>query len=302
MEEPRPNRTPLVPPGEVELFPRDMTVTASAAVTLRALQARLAGHGQYLPVDGDAGATLGELVERNSTGPLRLGYGAWRDLLLGVQFENGRGELVTAGGRPVKNVAGYDLTKFMVGQRGVFGRIVTLTTRTYRTPAGAVHARFAADPAVVGRLLVACRPQWCLMRRGEVVCGYHGDETTLAYYERAVAGFSPTSVRPATLAEDEALRTAWWVMRGEWTQVSVGPGRLTGLVKSLNDWVADPVFGIVRVLGGVPADLLQEHRATAYRSDGASTAMSSGERAILERLKRAFDAESQLAPLPGATR
>ena len=66
-------------------------------------------------------------LEMNSTGPLRLGFGAWRDLLLGAQFYNGRGELITAGGRTVKNVAGYDLTKFMVGQRGVFGRLLTLT-------------------------------------------------------------------------------------------------------------------------------------------------------------------------------
>ena len=72
------------------------------------------GNFNYTP-DG-ATKALGRLVEHNSSGPLRLGYGAWRDLLLGCQFHNGRGELITAGGRTVKNVAGYDLTKFMVGQ------------------------------------------------------------------------------------------------------------------------------------------------------------------------------------------
>jgi hypothetical protein len=300
MEEPRPNRAPSVAPGGVELFPRDMTAMASAAVTLQGLQERLAGHAQYLPVDGDPAATLGMLVEQNSTGPLRLGYGAWRDLLLGVQFENGRGELITAGGRPVKNVAGYDLTKFMVGQRGVFGRIVTITTRTYRLPAGAVHARFAAaDTAIVERLLVTCRPQWCLMRPGELLCGYHGDETTLGYYERAAASFAPTSVRRATLAEDESLRAEWWRTGAEWTQVSVGPGRLMPLTKSITDWVGDPVFGIVRVRGDIPVDVLKEHRATAYRSDGAVVVTTPQERELLERLKRAFDPEHVLAPLPG---
>src|SRR5436190_907282 len=134
----RPDRTPLVPPGGADLHARDMTATFSADVIFADAQAKLAELGQWLPIDGDASWTLGRLVESNSTGPLRLGYGAWRDLLLGCQFLNGRGELITAGGRTVKNVAGYDLTKFMIGQGGVFGRIVTITTRTHRLPAAAI--------------------------------------------------------------------------------------------------------------------------------------------------------------------
>src|SRR5258705_6516880 len=149
----RSNHTPLVAPGGMECFARDMTVTISADVTLSAAQGKLAEFNQWLPIDGDVQSAVGELVESNSTGPLRLGYGAWRDLLLGVQFNNGRGELVTAGGRTVKNVAGYDLTKFMVGQRGIFGRVVTLTTRTYRRPASALLARFEPDVTMPGKLL-----------------------------------------------------------------------------------------------------------------------------------------------------
>src|SRR5215212_8366616 len=145
----RPQRPPIVSPGDMELHERDMTATFSADVTLAAAQERLAAIGQWLPVDGDASWTLGRLVEINSTGPLRLGYGAWRDLLLGCQFLNGAGELITAGGRTVKNVAGYDLTKFMVGQGGVFGRLVTLTTRTYRRPTVALLARFPARQAII---------------------------------------------------------------------------------------------------------------------------------------------------------
>src|SRR5437899_1480928 len=95
----RPDRTPLVPPGGADLHARDMTATFSADVTLADAQAKLAELGQWLPIDGDASWTLGRLVESNSTGPLRLGYGAWRDLLLGCQFLNGRGQLITAGGR-----------------------------------------------------------------------------------------------------------------------------------------------------------------------------------------------------------
>src|SRR3954467_1530720 len=89
----RPDRAPLVAPGAIEAHDRDMTATFAADVTLAAAQARLAELGQWLPVDGDPARPLGHLVETNSTGPLRLGYGAWRDLLLGCQYTNGRGEL-----------------------------------------------------------------------------------------------------------------------------------------------------------------------------------------------------------------
>src|SRR5688572_5212393 len=172
----RPPHTPLVPPGGIDAHARDMTATVSADVTLEGVQQRLGELEQWLPIDGDASRTIGELVGRNSTGPLRLGYGAWRDLLLGAQFTNGRGELITAGGRTVKNVAGYDLTKFVVGQNGMFGRLVTVTTRTYRTPAGAIHARFGPDVRLLLSVIpTAKRPQWAILNRDALWLGYLGD-------------------------------------------------------------------------------------------------------------------------------
>src|SRR5436190_3136055 len=172
----RPNQQPLVRPGEIEHHVADLSATFSADVTLAEAQKRLREHGQWLPIDGDVNATLGSLVERNSTGPLRLGFGAWRDLLLGVQFTNGAGELITAGGRTVKNVAGYDLTKFMVGQYGIFGKLVTLTTRTYKAPEFALLATFEPDVKKLNALLITpCRPQWAILNRSSLLCGYLGD-------------------------------------------------------------------------------------------------------------------------------
>src|SRR5258706_16035071 len=112
----RPDRAPLVPPGGMALQARDMTATFSADVTLAEAQRRLAELGQWLAVDGDTSWTLGRLVETNSTGPIRLGYGAWRDLLLGCQFLNGRGQLITAGGAAGKNRAGGGRFQFIVGR------------------------------------------------------------------------------------------------------------------------------------------------------------------------------------------
>src|SRR5207248_5943178 len=136
---------PLVSPGQIEHHITDLSATFSAEVTLAEAQETLRKNDQWLPIDGDPHTRLSALVERNSTGPLRLGFGGWRDLLLGVQFSNGAGELITAGGRTVKNVAGYDLTKFMVGQYGIFGKVVTLTSRAYKAPDAALLVRFDPD-------------------------------------------------------------------------------------------------------------------------------------------------------------
>src|SRR2546421_11112555 len=175
MMEVRANREPLVAPGAMDHHAADMTATFSAEATLAAAQAELATADQWLPVDGDSQATLGALVDQNSTGPLRLGYGAWRDLLLGAQLRDGRDQLITAGGRTVKNVAGYDLTKFMVGQRGVFAKLVTLTTRTYKRPGGAIVATFAPRPQLLQRLLPSpLPPQWSLLIAKALVCGCLG--------------------------------------------------------------------------------------------------------------------------------
>src|SRR5665213_2028146 len=177
-------REPLVAPGEIDCNANDMTATFSADVTLAAAQDRLAQHTQWLPIDGVNNQSLGTLCGCNSSGPLRLGYGAWRDLLLGAQFINGAGELITAGGRTVKNVAGYDVTKFMVGQRGVFGRLVTLTTRTYRKPDHALLVRYAPDPKLIAKLMpTPLRPHWALLTSDALLCGYYGDEPAIAFFE-----------------------------------------------------------------------------------------------------------------------
>jgi hypothetical protein len=313
----RPPRGELVVPGGIDLHERDMTATFAADVTLGEAQRRLQAIGQWLPVDGDPAAALGDLVSSNSTGPLRLGYGAWRDLLLGVQFTNGRGELITAGGRTVKNVAGYDLTKFMVGQRGVFGRIVTLTTRTYRRPAGAVLARHRPEYAALSRLLpTALRPQWALVTAEELLCGYLADETTLDWYEANARASEPTSVLRRSLEEDIEHRASLWkVGAGEGRfRASVPPARVQEFVTGARPrtWCADAAFGIV--VGEVSSDQTETVYEAASGAGGTVT-FSGGtegphtpplpseiERRIIQRLKSAFDPDQKLSPLPWQAR
>ena len=310
MSEFRADCSPLVPPGGIDCHERDMTATVSADVTLSALQERLARAGQWLPVDGDPQATVGRLVESNSTGPLRLGYGAWRDLLLGCQFHNGRGELITAGGRTLKNVAGYDLTKFMIGQRGVFGRVITVTTRTYRGPEAAAVARFEPDGRVVGRLLISpCRPQWAVLTKDALWCGYLGDRRTVEYYRGALADFSPAEVAARSLGEDSAHRRQLWRGSEDGTfRASVPPANIEQFVRDarLTEWSADAVFGVV--VG--PATASQEAivSAAATNAGGSVYFMREGSMRVqappatmevLRRIKAALDPEGRLEPLPG---
>jgi FAD/FMN-containing dehydrogenase len=315
----RANREALVPPGGADLHARDMSGTFAADVSLRAAQQRLAELGQWIPIDGDPDLPLGTLVERNSTGPLRLGYGAWRDLLLGVQFTNGRGELITAGGRTVKNVAGYDLTKFMVGGQGVFGRLVTITTRTYRRPDRALVARFRPDITLVRRLLpTALRPQWTVLTSDALWCGYLGDEATLAFYRAALRSAEPEEVRDRTLEEDVEHRRALWSATVDSAfRASVPPARVRDFVNTarITDWAADAAFGIV--IGGCASSNDPDRIRSAAAAVGGSLAARSGrtegplsfdvsttppERRIIERLKQAFDPDNRLTPLPWQTR
>src|SRR5205814_2003430 len=154
-------------------------------------------------------------------------------------FTNGVGELITAGGRTVKNVAGYDLTKFMVGQRGVFGRLVTVTVRTYQRPAGAILATFAPNPKLINRLIPSpARPQWTLLTAGALLCGYVADERTLAFYAKALAEYGPVSVQRRNLEADTEHRSSLW--QGDF-RAAVPPALVTQFLATAKpeQWMAD---------------------------------------------------------------
>src|SRR5438552_2193963 len=97
--------------------PSDLTATAEAGIGLDQLRQQLADRGAWLAIDppGLAGRTLGSVVSTATAGPLRHGFGPIKDHLLGVTFVTGDGRMVQSGGRVMKNVAGYDLTRLQAG-------------------------------------------------------------------------------------------------------------------------------------------------------------------------------------------
>ncbi len=296
-------REALVAPGEMDCHAADMTATIAADVPLKKVQQRLAKLDQWLPIDGNPDLPVGQLVETNSSGPLRLGYGAWRDLLLGCQFRAGTVELITAGGRTVKNVAGYDLTKLMVGQRGIFGQIVTITARTYKRPALALVADFAPSDRFIERIVATpLRPQWAMLSPQSLRCGWLGEEPAIELFEKLLGPHQPISQSRRKPAEDIVERASLWKTDGDCLRAAVPPIEILAFAKQakLSQWIADAAFGIVLCS---LADIDREAVAGAAATVGGSvTFFSDGQpqwrpsdvqTRLLAELKKAFDPDGK---------
>lgn len=119
--------------GEVEHQPDDLTAAVPAGLAIEAVNAVLRERGQELKLDPPlpGRATVGGTLAAAMAGPQRSRYGAPRDQVLGATVLRGDGELVRAGGRVVKNVAGYDLSRLWCGSYGTLGVIVSVALRTW---------------------------------------------------------------------------------------------------------------------------------------------------------------------------
>ena len=122
--------------GVVSYVPGDLTLTVRAGTTLAEIERITGEHDQWLPLDpfGSNEGTIGATIATAAAGPLATGFGLPRDLLLGLEFVNGRGEIVRAGGKVVKNVAGFDLSRLLTGSWGTLGVITEVTVRLYARP------------------------------------------------------------------------------------------------------------------------------------------------------------------------
>lgn len=123
--------------GIITYDPSEFTFTALAGTPLHEIRAALAERGQYLPFDPpltDSGATIGGTVAAGLSGPGRFRYGGVRDFILAVQFADGTGQLLRGGAKVVKNAAGFDIPKFLVGSCGRFGVITEVTFKVFPAP------------------------------------------------------------------------------------------------------------------------------------------------------------------------
>lgn len=112
----------------------DLTCTVEAGVRLSALNAALAQAGQRLSLDPPGDPTIGALLATNASGPLRHRFGAPRDLVLGVTLVLADGTIANAGGKVVKNVAGFDLARLVCGSRGRLALVARASFRLHPLP------------------------------------------------------------------------------------------------------------------------------------------------------------------------
>jgi glycolate oxidase FAD binding subunit len=150
--------------GIVEYDPAELTVTALAGTRVDDIRQTLAEHGQYLPFDPPltaCGTTLGGVVAAGASGPCSMRYGGIRDFIIGVRFVDGRGRLVRGGGKVVKNAAGFDLPKLMVGSMGRLGVMVQLSFKVFPRPAATASLEYRPGTITqaleIARTLSACK-------------------------------------------------------------------------------------------------------------------------------------------------
>jgi glycolate oxidase FAD binding subunit len=127
--------------------PRDLTVSVESGMPLAELNAILARNGQMVPLDGPYGdsATVGGVVSANISGARRRLYGTARDLVIGMSFATLDGKLVQSGGMVVKNVAGLDMGKLMIGSFGTLAAIASINFKLTPRPAVARTILFSFD-------------------------------------------------------------------------------------------------------------------------------------------------------------
>jgi hypothetical protein len=172
-----------------------------------------------------------------------------------------------------------------------------------------VLARFGADAGRIDELLpTACRPQWAVLTGDALSCGYLGDERTLSFYREQLGAFGPEELTSCSIEEEIGRRAGLWTYWGAdgSFRASVPPAKVREFTRGagVGAWAADAAFGIVTGL----AEGRDREIAAAARGVGGSVYFSAGgrvraeldagRRAMLERLKAAFDPEGKLEPLP----
>lgn len=173
----------------VEHEPADLIATVEAGVTLDDFNAALSQRGQWLPLDppDDGRATIGGVLATGLSGALKTGYGAPRSYVIGMKVVLANGTLVKAGGRVVKNVAGYDLCKLFTGSYGTLGTIAEATFKLRPLPErfatviawGSVDQLLSGAQAVIDAPLFPAAAELLSPRFGAEIEFSEGDEATL---------------------------------------------------------------------------------------------------------------------------
>lgn len=237
----------------------DLTLTVEAGVQLATIQAQLRQAGQWLALDPTYAqqATLGGIVATADTGALRQRYGGVRDQVIGLTLVRADGQIAKAGGRVVKNVAGYDLMKLMTGSYGTLGILSQLTLRTYPLPEASQTVMLAGDASAIHQATLDARMSVLTPVALDVLSpdlsaalGYPPTMTLIAQFQGIPAGVAEQGRRFIALGEAQGL-TAQTV--GEADEATVWEQISTHL---WSDVEADQVPVICK-FGGLPTQVVK---------------------------------------------
>jgi glycolate oxidase FAD binding subunit len=192
--------------GVVEYAPEDQTITVESGMTFAALDRVLAEHGQMLPIDipDRERSTIGGALATNAYGARRHRYGTLKDLIVGVELVRADGTLARGGGKVVKNVAGFDLPKLVVGSLGTLAGIVAATLRVFPIPEATRTVRYpgmhpAFVHALTERRLDAESVVWYAEEDAEGEGTYHG---TIVAFAGSRAGVDAQVERVRAIVAD----------------------------------------------------------------------------------------------------
>jgi glycolate oxidase FAD binding subunit len=254
----------------------DLTCTVESGIRLSALTAALAPSGQRLSLDPPGDPTIGACLAGNLSGPLRHRFGSPRDLVLGVTLVLADGTIVNAGGKVVKNVAGYDLGKLVCGSRGGLAFIGRVSLRLHPAPVATatvvVKTTDAASvvAALLGSQLVPSAVD--VLHPGRVAVLFEGgDAAVAAQVESATALVGGTEVDASVWVESRERQAA-------------SPGRSTFVPGELRAFLASHPAALVRPAAGI-----------AYLPTATEVETPAAVLLLQERVRERFDPKGVLA-------
>ncbi|HIG29889.1 MAG TPA: FAD-binding protein [Verrucomicrobiales bacterium] len=245
--------------GIVEYEPSEYVFSAKAGTPIEKVQATLREHGQYMPFDppfADEGSTLGGMVASGLNGPGRLRFGGIRDFLIGVTFVDGRGRLIKGGGKVVKNAAGFDFPKFLVGSLGCFGILTEVSFKVFPEPRKFLTLRLSSGNLETGIEKVRCvagsplEPDGMeLNSAGDVFLRIGGAESALPKRaDRILLELGGLGEPIATEEADKFWRNAnsfgWASPNAILAKVPVTPNRIIELDEFLSSFGATRRYGV----------------------------------------------------------
>ena len=260
----------------LEHDPGDLTCTVESGVRLSELRAALAASGQRLSLDPPGDPTIGALLARNLSGPLRYRFGAPRDLVLGVTLVLADGTIASAGGKVVKNVAGYDLARLVCGSEGRVAFIARASFRLHPVPRATrtlvVETDDAAD--VVWKLLGSQLQPSALdvLHPGRVAVLFEGSERAVAAQVRAAQALVGGTESESSVWHESRQRQA--AARG---RICFAPGEVGAVLTELPE-------ALVRVAAGV-----------AYTPNPSDTVSQGSFEPLVERIRQELDPRGVLA-------